>query len=255
MQFQTQVSISDSPFKIKYGDRVLSLGSCFSVHVADILTKLKYDVFQNPCGITFNPFSIFSCIKRCINGNSLLQEELIQSGNLWTHPDFHGSFNNISPNQVSNTIDKSISEAHGFIKSVDYVFITLGTAYVYNFLKTGKLVNNCHKLPADMFERKLQNVEDITQCLNDIITLLTNHSSKPVRFILALSPVRHIKDGLKENQKSKASCLIAIHNVCDQFENVQYFPSYEIILDELRDYRFYNEDMIHPTSTAIKYVF
>jgi len=254
MQFQTQISIHQSNYDIKYGDKILSIGSCFSEHLADILGDLKYDILKNPFGITFNPISIFSCIKRCIIGNSLLEEELIKTGNLWAHHDFHGSFNKINPQAFVENANISIQNANAFLKKVDFVIITLGTSLVYRLLSNKEIVNNCHKLPSNHFEQHSLSVEEIANCLKELISNISDHADKKVNFVLALSPVRYIKDGLIENQKSKASCLIAIHQICDQLDNVNYFPSYELVLDELRDYRFYKEDMVHPSAVAVKHV-
>lgn len=255
MKFQTKTTIPNSSFNIKYEHKILSLGSCFSVNVASNLMGLKYDILQNPCGITFNPNSILSCIKRCTNGISLLEDNLIQSGNLWCHYDFHGSFNQIDKDIYLKNANNSIQNAGNFMKDLDIVFITLGTAFVYRSVSTGHIVNNCHKLPSNAFNRQLLSVEEIKTNLLDIVNLIEGYSDKPVNFIFTLSPVRHIKDGLEANQKSKASCLLAIHALCDQLNNVEYFPSYEILLDELRDYRFYSDDMIHPSTVAVKYIF
>ena len=255
MSYQTNISLPKSVFNIGYDSQILSLGSCFSVHIADRLKALKYSIIQNPCGITFNPLSIFSSIKRCISMNSLLEDDLMLSGALFVHPDFHGSFNNIDPDQYLKNANNSIMACHHFLKNVDIVFITIGTAFVYSLKSGNRPVNNCHKLPADDFDRKLMSQEEIVNALIDAISLIRRFAQKEVQVVLALSPVRHLKDGMIENQKNKATCLLAIHNVCNQMETVKYFPSYEIILDELRDYRFYNDDMIHPSHLAINHVF
>jgi hypothetical protein len=233
----------------------LSVGSCFSVNIAGKLQRLKYNVLQNPCGITFNPASILSCIKRCINRNTLLEDECILSGHLYAHPDFHGSFNNTSLNAFAKNVNSSIESAHGFLSNLDYVIITLGTAFVYQSLDSNMVVNNCHKLPASQFARKMLTIEEIQESLDEIIVSVRRFSKRDVHVILTLSPVRHIKDGMVLNQKSKSRCLLAIHHICEKHRDTAYFPSYEILLDELRDYRFYAEDMIHPSNTAINYIY
>ena len=255
MSFQTNISIPKSLFNITYNSQILSLGSCFSVNIGNRLNALKYNIIQNPCGITFNPLSILSCIKRCIYQNTLLHDDMIKSGNLFAHSEFHGSFNNIDPLEYLKKANLSIKNSHHFIKDVDHVLITLGTAFVYKLKSNGQAVNNCHKLSSELFDRELLSTDEIEQALSESISMIRAFVKKDVKFILALSPVRHLKDGMIQNQKNKATCLLAIHNICTQLEQVEYFPSYEILLDELRDYRFYNEDMVHPTPKAINHVF
>ena len=255
MNLKTLVHIKKSHFEINYQSNILSLGSCFSHEIAKKLFDLKYNVVQNPCGITFNPISILSCIKTCKSKDSLLESSLKNVGELYAHPDFHGSFNDLSPSRTLIKINRSINSAKPALKTIDTVLITLGTSWVYKSLKTGDVVNNCHKQPAKLFERSMLNCKQVFNALDDIKLEIEESSDKYVNFIMTLSPIRHIKDGLIDNQKSKATALVAIHDFVEKHDNVHYFPSYEILLDELRDYRYYKDDMIHPTPLAINYIY
>lgn len=255
MQLQTKVDISEFPFRLKYSDRLLSVGSCFSVHTANRLKRLKYRVWSNPFGITFNPASIALCIKRCITANSLLEEEIIYQQGLYKHHDFHGSFNDIDIQAFAKTANRAIEQTNSFLSSVDCVIITLGTAYIFRKRSDKKVVNNCHKVPASDFDRELMSVDRIVDYLSDIINAVSAFSSGKPRFIFTVSPVRHIRDGLQENQISKSSLLLAVNQVCKDNQSAYYFPSYEIMMDELRDYRFYDRDLIHPSPLATDYIF
>jgi len=256
MKLTTPVEISNNLPKLGYNSNILSLGSCFSVHIGNKLAETKHKILQNPCGITYNPISLLSCIKMCISGNSLPEELLIKSGELWAHHDFHGSFNDSVKSLAVQKMNASVTTAHNFLKNVDCVLLTIGTSFVYSLNdKDNKIVNNCHKRPDNLFSRRLLSQQEITQSLIDLIGLIQSFSKRKVAFIFSLSPVRHLKDGAILNQQSKASALLAIHHICNEFEEANYYPAYEILLDELRDYRFYNEDMIHPSKIAIKYIF
>lgn len=254
-QLRTEVEIQELTSKMKYSDRILSLGSCFSVEIAEKLKSLQYQVLQNPAGITFNPKSIASTIKTIINCNSLPDNSLDCVNGIWSHPDFHGSFNGINETTVLRNIDNSIKKAHDFCKDINYVFITIGTSFVFEEVETQKIVNNCHKRPNNLFERRLLSVGEILQSLIDIQTSLDAYSNNEIQYIITLSPVRHIRDGIQANQRSKSAALTAIHDFIDKTETAHYFPSYEIMIDDLRDYRFYKDDFIHPNNLALQYIY
>ncbi len=253
MNFRTPVEISNRNSRIKYSSKILSLGSCFSVHMSNRLRESKYQILQNPFGITFNPISMHSCIKSCISGNSLLEEKIFPVEDLWVHHDFHGSFSHPDRIIAINNMNKALHSAHHFIQDLDWVIITLGTDFVYSL--DNIVVNNCHKRPQTLFKRRLLTVEEIKTALFSIVESLQKFSSKKVEFVFTLSPVRHLKDGLVSNLKSKSSCLLAIHDLVDTVEEASYFPAYEILMDELRDYRFFENDMLHPSSVATDYIY
>jgi len=252
---RTEVEIQELASKIQYSDKILSLGSCFSVKIAERLKALQYQVLQNPAGITFNPNSIASTIKSIISANSLPDNSLDLVNGLWSHPDFHGSFNGVNEAEVRTNIDDSINTAHEFCKGVNTFFITIGTSFVFEEIATKKIVNNCHKRPNNLFERKLLSVNEIIESLEEIKANLDAFSSQRIQYVITLSPVRHIRDGIQANQRSKSIALVAIHEFVNSNDNVHYFPSYEILIDDLRDYRFYKNDFIHPNDLALQYIY
>jgi hypothetical protein len=252
---RTEIEIQELVSKIKYSDKILSLGSCFSVEMAEKLKSLQYQVLQNPAGITFNPKSIASTVKTIISANSLPDKSLVYLNGIWSHDDFHGSFNGADKAKVLANIDSSIQNAHDFIKNLKFVFITIGTAFVFEKIASQKVVNNCHKQPSSHFNRKLLSSSEIHQSLIEMKSNLDAYSTKDIQYILTLSPVRHIRDGIQANQRSKSTALVAIHDFVENSENVHYFPSYEIMIDDLRDYRFYKDDFIHPNNLALQYIY
>ena len=207
----------------------------------------------NPSGICFNPVSVLHTIKSAIVADSLPESEIIQSQGLWCHHDFHGSFCHSDKSTCLQNINQQIQKTHSFLKNIDRVIITVGTAYVYSL--DGHIVNNCHKRPQSLFERRRLTQSEIKNALQQTIQMLDNYSSQPVEYIITLSPVRHLKDGMVNNNISKSTCLLAIHDLVDTFSHVHYFPAYELLMDDLRDYRFYKSDRIHPSEEAVEYVF
>lgn len=254
-KMNTTIDNLSFPFKIKYADHILSLGSCFSVEIGQILNELKYPILINPAGITFNPASIYYTLKRVFVADPLPEQELFLTQGHWAHYDFHSIFNQESAQKYIEKTNNSLKEAFKEIKKTNVIILTLGTAFVFRLKSNGHIVNNCHKMPNDLFLREQLSSKEILSYLNMSKELLDTNLKNDYHLILTLSPVRHIRDGLVENQKSKAHCLVAIHQFVDAHENAHYFPSYEIVLDDLRDYRFYKRDLIHPTKLAVEYVF
>lgn len=255
MKFRIETDIPDYTPQIRYGEAVLSLGSCFSVEMASRLKRLKYKVFDNPAGITFNPISIEHTLKMIKSADSLPEDPVFFNGSVYCNLHFHGSFNHIEKEQLIKNTYSSILNARHFIQEARYVIITLGTAFVHELRSSSQIVNNCHKLPADTFLKRRLNTSEIYNSISRSVACIEELSSNKVDIILTVSPVRHSKEGLHANQLSKASCLLAIDQICEGKSNCHYFPSYEILLDELRDYRFYKEDMVHPSMLASDFIF
>lgn len=256
MKERTQLNITPQEPKISYKSSILSLGSCFSVHISDRLEALKYSILQNPCGITFNPASLYTAIKRTISPDSLLSQELNFHNSLWSHPDFHSAFNHPDKDTYLDNVNRSLNAAKKHLESSNFIFITIGTCFVFRSLKSNNIVNNCHKQPSADFSRELLQVNEVADCLMKSRELLRAHSKRDsVQIILTVSPVRHIKNGLAQDKKSKATALLAIHQLVEQYEDCHYFPAYEIMMDDLRDYRYFKADLIHPSNTAIDYIF
>lgn len=255
MQSRTKIQPKRALNIIGYNSTMLALGSCFSSHMGQKLQNLGYKVSSNPLGITFNPVSISIAIKRLINKQSLLEEELELSQELWTHPDFHGSFNHISKEAYLKNTNQSLDQTRQILPELKVVILTIGTCWVYKSKNTGQIVNNCHKLPSQNFDFSLLSTQEVFDALSQSITSLQENSTENIQIILTVSPVRHLKNGLEKDKLSKATALLATHQLVEVHPNCHYFPSYELMLDDLRDYRYYQEDMLHPSPQAVDYIY
>jgi hypothetical protein len=223
-------------------------GSCFSEHIAERMHNAGFHVTSNPFGIMFNPASIARNIERLAIVQQYSTEDLILSGERWVSFDFHGDFASRSAEQAVESMNRAVESGAKALREADMVVLTLGTAWVYRH--NGCVVANCHKLPAQMFTRQMMSVEEITELLTQTIeNYLPNK-----QVVLTISPVRHVADGLDGNSLSKAMLRVAAACVVERLERVSYFPSFEIMNDDLRDYRFYEADMVHPTAVAIDYI-
>lgn len=250
MILQTEIKIQPLEQAISYGEGLLFLGSCFADEVGGICRGLGFNVLVNPFGVLYNPASIAQSLERLYCGKPFSHEEVIGVGEgqycTFSH---NTAFWNVSESALLEQVNQSLAEAHAHFEKSKWVVISLGTSWAFRDKETQTVVSNCHKLPAARFERVFLPVEQSVQCLSEIVQ---QHPEK--RFIFSVSPLRHLKDGLHENQLSKAALLLAVDEVCKAFGNAHYFPAYEILLDELRDYRFYKEDMVHPTEQAVRYI-
>ena len=250
---QTWVEVPNPSLSINYADKVLFLGSCFSTNIGQRLKRLKFPVNVNPFGVLYNPASISQAIKILTEQKSFREEELDKHNDLWFSFYFHSSFSHSDKLTCLSKINTSLEASAGELKQLKYVFITLGTAWAYRYKKTGNIVSNCHKIPAGEFIREYMGPEKVVQELSESMKLMLKNN-KDVRFVITVSPIRHWKDGAIENMRSKSSLLLAIKELEETFSNVYYFPVYEIYMDELRDYRFYASDMLHPSEFSIDYV-
>ena len=235
---------------VVYGDGLLFLGSCFADEVGSICRGMGFDAMVNPFGVLYNPASIAQSVERMNSGKSFCHDDVIRVGEgqycTFSH---NTAFWRLSEETLLQQVNQSLDKAHAHFWGSKWVVISLGTSWIFRNKETQEVVSNCHKLPANQFERRFLSVEQSSQYLSGIVH---QHSEK--QFIFTVSPLRHLKDGLHENQLSKAALLLVVDQVCKQFENAHYFPAYEILLDELRDYRFYKEDMVHPTEQAVHYI-
>jgi hypothetical protein len=254
MKFRTELIPKSSEFQIDLNTRILTIGSCFADVIGNELQANKLNVFVNPFGTVFNPVSISKQLE-CASSNQLPESKLyLQNQDVHLHYDFHSSFWSNSREELEERLKNKISEVNQFITHTDILIITLGTAFVYRHLATNKIVTNCHKTPSQAFKKELLEIKNIVEILATLIFKLKTQNSK-LKTILTLSPVRHTKDGLEDNQLSKALLRVACHELVATFENVHYFPAYELMMDDLRDYRFYKPDLIHPNEMAEKYIF
>jgi hypothetical protein len=238
--------------KIRYGDRIFLMGSCFTTHMHDRFHTHKFDVLQNPHGILFNPISIFNSIDRYVDGKHIEEEELFFDQGLWHHWDFHSQFSHESRQTATQTMNEQMQKGKIFLQHTNWMFITMGSAFVYRF-QDERVVANCHKIPSEQFKRTLLDPAAIVDLFFASLQKLKT-INQDIKIVLTVSPVRHLRDGFIENNRSKAVLLHAIDLICQSEPSVYYFPSYELIIDDLRDYRFYAEDMVHPNYLATQYV-
>ena len=254
MNLQTKIPLKPNPFnQIDYNSKVLLLGSCFSENIGEKFEYFKFQQKQNPFGILFHPLAIETLITNVINEKQYTSDDIFFHNEQWHCYDTHSRLSNASKEQLLQDLNDNITNAHQFLNEASHVVITLGTAWAYRFIETDTFVANCHKIPQKKFLKELLSVEKIMESLEAIMSLVRSINPK-VTFIFTASPVRHIKDGFVENMQSKAHLITAIHHVVEPRSHNYYFPSYELVMDELRDYRFYNDDMLHPNSTAINYI-
>jgi hypothetical protein len=253
MKLQTQIPLKkETKNQIAYQSKILLLGSCFSENIGDKLSYYKFQSAQNPFGILFHPKAIENFITNAINKKEYFSEDFIFQNEIWHSFDAHSSMSSVNQNDILKNLNSTILATNRALKEASHIIITLGTSWVYRFIETDTIVANCHKVPQKKFLKELLTVHEIAEGLDAIIMLLKS-VNKDISVTFTVSPVRHLKDGFMENMQSKAHLIAGIHQVLDT-QNVSYFPSYEIMMDELRDYRFYAEDMIHPNKTAINYI-
>lgn len=252
MKFRTEISQLKYPFSISHAEKIMLTGSCFSDNIGKKLEYFGFDVLHNPFGVVYNPFSIAEQLDRVRFLRIPAEKEYSKRNDLWHHFDFHSSLSGIELEEVMSQNEKLISSTLQFLSETKFLFITLGTSIVYKFNNTDKIVANNHKYPAEYFEKRTLRKDEIStalkHCFSNILEI-----NPDLRIILNISPVRHIKDGLVENQRSKANLISAAGELTDE-KNIFYFPSYEIMMDDLRDYRFYGDDLIHPSHAAIEYI-
>jgi hypothetical protein len=251
MTFTTPVNINPLEQTIVYGDGLLFLGSCFADEIGGLCRGLGFNAQVNPFGALYNPFSVLISLLRLQSGQPFGHDEVIEVGEGYYCTFSHNTdFWCPSEEVLINKVNTHLADAHAHFTNAKWVVISLGTAWVFRDCLTKAVVSNCHKLPANRFERVFLSTQNTEDMLSDLINTFPDKY-----FIFTVSPLRHLKDGLHENQLSKASLLLAVEQVCQSFPNAHYFPAYEILLDELRDYRFYKEDMVHPSDQAIRYIF
>jgi lysophospholipase L1-like esterase len=254
LKLQTHISLSKNIKNlIDYNSKVILLGSCFSDNIGK---KLRYHKFQsvlNPFGILFHPKAIESVIKNAITKKEYTEEDVFFFNERWQSFTTHSKLSASSKEEALNQLNQASALINTALKSSTHIIITLGTSWVYRFLASGKIVANCHKVPQHKFKKELLPITEINKSLSSIISLVRKVNPN-INFIFTISPVRHLRDGFIENQQSKSHLISALHQIIKNQKNIFYFPSYEIMMDELRDYRFYKEDMIHPNQIAINYI-
>ncbi len=259
MDFHLEFSPKQLAQKIYHRHKLLLMGSCFTENIGDKLAAHKFTVLQNPNGILFNPVSVKAAVENYIADKIIEEDDLFylnESFHSWQH---HSRFSGITKEDAVYKINTSTKAAHNYLKETDFVIITLGSAWVYALTdkaankKLNTVAANNHKAPADWFNRRLLSSEEVINETESIISALQNFNPH-IKIIFTISPVRHLREGFVENNRSKAALINAVHLATETFENVFYFPAYELVIDDLRDYRFYAEDMVHPNYAATNYV-
>lgn len=238
---------------INYDSNIALIGSCFSENIGNKLSYYKFKTLQNPFGILFHPKAIENLILHSINEKEYTENDIFFHNERWHSFEAHSSLSAENKEQLLGNLNNNTKETLAYLNSASHVIITLGTAWIYREISTDNIVANCHKVPQKKFLKEILSVDQITESLEAIAALIKSINPK-ISIIYTVSPVRHIKDGFIENQQSKAHLFSALHSIIEPRKNIFYFPSYEIMMDELRDYRFYAEDMIHPNQTAIDYI-
>lgn len=254
MIFRTEVTLEESKHKIQLEDRIFSIGSCFATEMASIFASGQMQVFHNPFGVIFHPVAINNALKRIHTGKYYSAEDLIYYKNRYISLDHHTHFDSRYLHKSLELINENITQSIDFLRETRWVIVTYGTSWIYEFIESQKIVANCHKIPQHFFKKRMLTHEEIKKAILETISIIQDIAPKGVRILFTLSPVRHIKDGLVENQRSKAKLLSALHEIIEESNNSEYLPVYEMLMDDLRDYRFYKEDLIHPNTQAVQYV-
>ncbi|MDR3679016.1 MAG: GSCFA domain-containing protein [Flavipsychrobacter sp.] len=253
MQLTLQLDIRPLADPITYTDSILLTGSCFTEHMADRLSGYKFRTLSNPNGILFNPLSVADSLDSYIERRTYAPEDLFYLNEVWNSWHHHSRYSNIDPNVALDAINQSQEEAADFILEADWVIITLGTAFQYYLKETGLPVSNNHRAPAQWFNKRLLEINEIEAALANTIQRIYD-VNPGARIIFTISPVRHVREGVMENNRSKARLIEAVHTLCSNFAHVAYFPAYELLIDILRDYRYYDIDFVHPNYLATTYI-
>lgn len=238
---------------VNHIDKLLLIGSCFTEHIGTRLQEYKFRVDLNPFGIVYNPASIAAQLERLLEPVPYEQDSLVNYMDLWHSPDHHGRFSHPSHETCIAMINSRLKESSEWIREAKYIVITFGSARAWFIKENGRLVANCHQMPGEMFTSRVLAVDEIAELFGRVFNKLVN-LNPAIRFIMNVSPVRYWKYGHFDNQVSKSTLILAIRELQERFNQVFYFPSYEIFMDDLRDYRFYEPDLLHPGSAGVDYV-
>jgi hypothetical protein len=255
MNFTTRVYIPNSQHPLDYNSKIISLGSCFAVNMGEKLDYFKFKNTTNPFGIIFNPVSIEKLIVLAVNQKKFTEEDVFFHNERFHCYEVHSDLSSVNQQELLNSLNTSLEFTYQKIKTATHILITYGTSWVYQEKNSGAVVANCHKMPQSHFDKHLLSVATIEAAIQNTVDAIRKVNPN-CSFVFTLSPVRHIKDGFVENQRSKAHLITALQNLLSDhlLDQAGYFPAYEIVMDELRDYRFYGDDFLHPSSMAIEYI-
>ena len=263
------VDLNKPSRQINYQDKILLIGSCFTEHIGNSLGELKFSVLQNPNGILFDPFSVSQSLISYIQNKLYAEKDFFQLNEVWHSWRHHSRFSNMDLREAVRIVNESQQQAHQFLKKANWIIITLGSSFSYRLTKLAEGTNvspnggdpegarggvaNCHRAPAQWFNKHLMTIEEIVVNLDNALQRLFQFNSN-VNIIFTVSPVRHIRDGVVENNRSKARLIEAVHHLVNKYDKLSYFPAYELVVDVLRDYRFYDADLVHPNYMATEFV-
>ncbi len=266
MDFMLNFDPEKLPKPISYRDKLLLIGSCFTEHIGNALNEAKFSMLQNPNGILFDPMSVSKSLISYIDNQRYKESDLFQLNEVFNSWQHHSRFSNVDATEGLRIINESQQKAHSFLKETDWVIITLGSSFSYRLTKEAALykgpaqffpleggVANCHRAPAQWFSKHLLSIQEIVEALDLCMHQLFRFNPR-LQIIFTISPVRHIRDGVVENNRSKARLIEAVHHLVNKFDKLYYFPAYEMVIDILRDYRFYDIDFVHPNYMATEFV-
>jgi len=251
--FRIPVVIPKSETLIELSDKILFMGSCFASNMGKLMEDARFPVNVNPFGVLYNPISIADTISSLLQPFDAGDLDFVFGNGLWHSFLHHGKFSQPTREKIINEINNCVQQTKSFLQKSDYLILTFGTAYVYEHKEKNYIVANCHKFNNNLFNRYMLEPEEIIDIYTDLIVNLRMFNPS-LKIIMSVSPIRHLKDGAHGNQISKSVLLLATEKLTSRFEGVYYFPAYEIVMDELRDYRFYDSDMIQPNEMAVKYI-
>ena len=261
MQFQLPIEIKKLPKPITYQDKIMLIGSCFTEHIGNALGELKYAVLQNPNGILFGPDSVCKSLSSYLENRKYNEKDFFQLNEVWNSWQHHSKFSNIDIKEAVSIINGSQQHAHDFLKQAGWLIITLGSSFSYRLTDNADLasetigngVANCHRAPVQWFNKHLLDISETVSMLDDCLEKLLQFNPA-LNIIFTVSPVRHIRDGVIENNRSKARLIESVHHIVGKYDQAYYFPAYELMIDVLRDYRFYDTDLVHPNYMGTEFV-
>lgn len=255
MNFSTVVPLSYTGKKITYEDKILCLGSCFAVNIGEKFKMYQFQQTINPFGILFHPKAIEKLIEYAVKGYVFTASDVFEHQEIWSSFVAHSDLNELEQEDIVAKLNVKLFDLQVALRESTFITLTFGTAWVYELKETGELVANCHKIPNTQFTKRILSYSEVAKSYHTILTLIRSINND-AQVLCSISPVRHIKDGFVENQRSKSILHAALHETLEGLEDTKmyYIPVYEILMDELRDYRFYTEDLIHPNAMAIQYI-